>query len=249
MTDTVVVITGASSGIGAALAEHLAKDGAAVVLVARRKAALDAVARRCGDRTLTVTADVTVPDDMARVFAEAVARFGQVDVWVNNAGRGITRPPSALTDADIDDMMLVNVKSVVYAVRAVLPHFKARGRGQIVNVSSVLGRRPWATFRSAYSGAKHFLNAYTAMLREELRESHPGITVSLVSPGVVATEFGVNAVHGGPDSRTLPGAQSPEEVAAVIAGVIRSKAIDVYTRPEYHQLVLDYLAGLTTDPS
>lgn len=249
MADEVVVITGASAGIGAALAERLAKDGAAVVLVARRADVLDAVRARCGDRALAVTADVTRPADMTRVAEAAIARFGHIDVWVNNAGRGITRLPSELTDADIDEMMLVNVKSVVYAVGAVLPHFKARGRGHIVNVSSVLGRRPWALFRSAYSGAKHFLNAYSAMLRDELREPYPGIQVSVVSPGVVATEFGINAVHGGPDSRTFEGAQTAGEVAAVIAGVIRSRAADVYTRPESRQAVLDYLADLAQDPA
>jgi len=248
MADEVVVITGASAGIGAALAERLAKDGAAVVLVARRAEALEAVRARCGDRALAVTADVTRPADMTRVAEAAIARFGHIDVWVNNAGRGITRLPSELTDADIDEMMLVNVKSVVYAVGAVLPHLKARGRGHIVNVSSVLGRRPWALFRSAYSGAKHFLNAYSAMLRDELREAHPGIQVSVVSPGVVATEFGINAVHGGPDSRTFEGAQTADEVAAVIAGVIRSRAADVYTRPESRQAVLDYLAELGQNP-
>lgn len=249
MADEVVVITGASAGIGAALAERLARDGAAVVLVARRAEALEAVRARCGERALAVTADVTRPADMTRVAEAAIARFGHIDVWVNNAGRGITRLPSELTDADIDEMMLVNVKSVVYAVGAVLPHFKARGRGHIVNVSSVLGRRPWALFRSAYSGAKHFLNAYSAMLRDELREPYPGIQVSVVSPGVVATEFGINAVHGGPDSRTFEGAQTADEVAAVIAGVIRSRAADVYTRPESRQAVLDYLADLAQDPA
>lgn len=249
MAETVVVITGASSGIGAALAERLARDGAGVVLVARRPDALDAVRTRCGDRALAVVADVTRREDMARVVADALARFGHIDVWVNNAGRGITRQPSELTDADLDEMMLANVKSVLYGVQAVLPHFKARGRGHIINVSSMLGRAPLATFRSAYSGAKHFVNALTAMLREELKATHPDIQVSLVSPGVVRTEFGVNARHGGPDSRTLPNSQSAEEVAEVIAGVIASRAPDVYTRPGARQMVLDYLAALGRDPS
>ena len=246
--DDVVVITGASRGIGAALAERLARDGATVVLVARNEEALREVASRCGPAAHMLVADVTRPDDVQRVVDDTLARAGRIDVWVNNAGRGITREPSALTDADIDEMMLVNVKSVVYAVRAVLPHFKARGRGHIVNVSSVLGRRPWARFRSAYSGAKHFLNAYSAMLREELSETHPGIQVSLVSPGVVATEFGLNSIHGGPDSRVLPGAQTAAEVADVIAAVIRTRAADVYTRPESRQAVLDYLAELAQNP-
>ncbi len=248
MTGTVVVITGASSGIGAALAERLARDGASVALVARRPDALRAVCERCGANALAIVADVTSRGDVERAVAEAIARFGHIDVWVNNVGRGITRPPSALTDADLDEMMLVNVKSALYGMQEVLPHFKQRGSGHIINVSSVLGRMPMATFRSAYNGAKHFLNALTANVRDELAATHPGIQVSLVSPGVVRTEFGVNAVHGGPDSRTLPNSQSADEVADVVAGVIRSRRADVYTRPGARQLVLDYLSALADDP-
>ena len=105
-------------------------------------------------------------------------------------------------------MMLVNVKSALYGIQAVLPHFRARGRGQIINISSMLGRVPLASFRSAYSASKHALNALTANLRMELRVSHPGIAVSSVHPGIVATEFGLRALHGGVDSRQLPSAQS-----------------------------------------
>ena len=248
MTGTVVAITGASSGIGAALAERLARQGASVALVARRPDALRAVCERCGANALAIVADVTSRGDVERAAAEAIARFGHIDVWVNNVGRGITRPPSALTGADLDEMMLVNVKSALYGMQEVLPHFKQRGSGHIINVSSVLGRMPMATFRSAYNGAKHFLNALTANVRDELAATHPGIQVSLVSPGVVRTEFGVNAVYGGPDSRTLPNSQSADEVADVIAGVIGSRRADVYTRPGARQLVLDYLSALADDP-
>ena len=249
MSDRVVVITGASSGIGAALAERLARDRVSLVLVARREDALKAVRKRCGDTAVAVVADVTRRDEVERVVDEALAAFGHIDVWVNNVGRGITRPPSELTDADIDDMVLANVKTALYGMQAVLPHFKERGRGHVINVSSMLGRMPLALFRSAYSGAKHFLNALTANMRDELRSTHPDIQVSLVSPGIVRTEFGVNAVHGGPDSRTLPNSQSAEDVAEVIAGVIASRAADVYTRPGARQAVLDYLGGLGQDPA
>lgn len=248
MSSQVVVVTGASSGIGAAVAERLSRDGMAVGLVARRADVLTAVASRCGALALPIVADMTVRADAERAAAEALARFGHIDVWINNVGRGITRPATALTDDDIDEMMRVNVKSALYGMQAVLPHFTARGRGHIINVSSVLGRLPMAHFRSAYNGAKHFLNALTANVREDLAASYPGIAVSLVSPGVVRTEFGVNAVHGGPDSRTLPNSQSAEEVAEVIAGVIVSRAPDVYTRAGVKQMVLGYLDGLSADP-
>ena len=248
MNAKVVAITGASSGIGAALAEHLAGRGdVSLALIARRPDALDAVAARCRSaQTLPIVADVTRRADVDRAVEQAIARFGGIDVWINNAGRGITRMPTELTDDEIDDMMRVNVKSVIYGMQAVLPHFKERGHGQIINISSMLGRMPFATFRSAYSAAKHFMNAITAMFRAEVQQTHPGIQISLVSPGVVHTDFGLNAVHGGVDSRQLDG-QSADEVARVIAGVIDSKLPDVYTRPGARDQVANYYATLSVD--
>jgi NAD(P)-dependent dehydrogenase (short-subunit alcohol dehydrogenase family) len=124
-----------------------------------------------------------------------------------------------------------------------LPHFRQRGRGHIINISSMLGRVPFAIVRSAYSASKHALNSLTADLRMELAASHPGIHVSAVHPGVVATDFGLHARHGGLDSRKLPMTQTPEEVAAVIAGVIDQPRADVYTRPGARELVAAYYAA------
>lgn len=242
---TTVVITGASDGIGAALARLLASQGHRVALVARRGDVLAEVADDCGPHALPLVADCTDRAQVNRAAAAAIAHFGQVDAWVNNVGRGITRAPSQLTDDDLDAMMRVNVHSALYGIQAILPHFIARGTGHVVNVSSVLGRMPTATLRSAYCGAKHFLNALTATLRDELAASHPGIAVSLVSPGVVRTEFGANALHGGPDSRTLPFSQGVDEVAAVIADVLDTRAPDVYTAPGTRARVTAYLDGLT----
>jgi NADP-dependent 3-hydroxy acid dehydrogenase YdfG len=247
LADRVVVITGASAGIGASLATLVAARGGRPILVARRAEALGEVAARCGEGALTVVADVTVRADVQRIVDDVLGRHGRIDVWVNNAGRGITRPVSELTDEDVDDMMTINVKSVLYGMQAVLPHFRARGAGHIINVSSMLGRVPLASFRSAYAAAKHAVNALSACLRMELRESAPGIVVSCVHPGVVATEFGLRARHGGVDSRALPGAQPVEEVAAVIADVIERPRADVYTRPGMQKLVVDYFADEDMD--
>ena len=218
MEERVIVITGASSGIGAALAELAGKNNARPVLVARRERELEEARSRSGPHATAQVADVTVRSDVVRVVEQTLSKHGRLDVWVNNAGRGITRTVSALTDEDLDDMFRVNVKSVVYGMQAVLPHFRERGRGHIINVSSMLGRVPFAPVRSAYSASKHALNSLTANLRMELRASHPGIHVSSVHPGVVATDFGKNALHGGIDSRQFPNAQSAEEVAQVISG-------------------------------
>ena len=248
LKDLTVVITGASSGIGAELATQLAAQGARVALVARREDALRDVTKRCGSEALPIVADVTRRDEVQRVVREAIARFGHVDVWVNNVGRGITRIPTELRDEDIDDMMRVNVKSALYGMQEILPHFRERGRGQVVNVSSMLGRLPFATMRSAYNGAKHFLNAITTNFRDEVRQTAPDIEVTLVSPGVVRTDFGRNALHGGVDSRQLPESQSVEEVAAVIVWAIRTGKPDVYTRVGAKQRVIDYFSHVGEDP-
>lgn len=244
-----IIITGASSGIGAALAVQLSARGDRVMLVARREAALQEVVRACGTSSSYVVADVTQRVEVRRVIAEAIAREGHVDVLVNNVGRGITRPVSQLTDDDVEQMMRVNVLSALYGMQEILPHFVERGEGHVVNVSSMLGRVPSAPFRSAYSGAKHFLNAITANFRDELRDAHPDIAVSLVSPPMVATEFGINAVHGGPDSRRFASAQPVDEVAAVIARVIDTREPDVYTRAGLHAQVADYFSETGRDPA
>ena len=243
MQDRVVVITGASAGIGAALAEWVGARGGRPVLVARREKELHEVAARSGPQALAVVADVTKRADHARVVEAALKRFDGIDAWVNNAGRGITRLVSELTDDDIDEMMLVNVKSAVYGVQAVLPHFRERKKGHVVNVSSMLGRMPLAPFRSAYSASKHALNALTASLRAEVRDAYPEIWVSSVHPGIVATEFGRNAKHGGIDSRQMPGAETAEGVAEVIGGVLEHPRADVYTRPGGQQMVAAYYSA------
>jgi short-subunit dehydrogenase len=241
----VVVITGGSSGIGAALARELARRGGyALVLAARREEALQQVARDLGAdlkvgpsnvKTHVVVADVTRRQDVERIRDEAVRVFGQVDVWVNNAGQGITRPILELTDEDVDSIVASNVKSVLYGIQTIVPHFKARGAGHIINISSFLGRVPLATIRSVYSAAKAAVNSLTANLRVDLRRTHPGISVSLVMPGIVANDFNRNAI-GGAAPLPPPGAspmrpQTSEDVAAVIADVIERPVAEVYTNP------------------
>ena len=249
MNPTVVVITGASSGIGAALAEYLGKHTKhQLVLVARRTSALDAVAAKCNGRAAVAGGDMEKREDVRSVAHDAIRQFSGISVWVNNVGRGITRAPSQLTDDDVDSMMRVNVKSALYGMQEVLPHFKERGEGHFINVTSMLARIPHAPHRSAYSASKFYLNGLTAMMRDEVRQTHPNIVFSLVSPGIVATNFGVNAVHGGADSRQFPDAQPADEVAAIIAGVIESKAPDVYTRKGARERVAAHYANIGVDP-
>lgn len=249
MSEKVVVITGASSGIGAAVAELLGRTTQyRLVLVARRKDALDAVAAKCGAKASVVVGDMEKRDDVRSAAESILQHLGHIDVWVNNVGRGISRPPSQLTDDDVDSMMRTNVKSALYGMQEVLPHFKERGNGHFINVSSMLARIPFAVIRSAYSASKFYLNALTAMMRDEVKQTHPNIVFSLVSPGVVATDFGNNAIHGGTDSRNIPDAQSAADVAAIIAGVITSRAPDVYTRKGARDRVAAHYANIGVDP-
>jgi len=230
-----IVITGASSGIGAALASTLAGRGDRVVLAARRADELRALAGRLGSSARAVPTDVTRRADVDRLRDEAIEAFGGIDVWVNNAGRGLSKPAADLTDDELDEMMTVNVKSALYGAQAVLPHFKQRGSGQIVNVSSFLSRVPMASIRAGYSASKAALNSLTANLRMDLAATHPGIHVTLVMPGLVATEFAKNAVYGTPPFNPAagggPGTQSADDVAAAIAGAIDNPVAEVYTNP------------------
>lgn len=243
MKDKVIVITGASTGIGAAVAAVAIARGAKVVLAARREAELAAVAAELGANALPVVTDVTVRADHERLCARAIERFGRVDCWINNAGRGISRLVSQLSDADLDDMMTVNLKSVLYGIQAVLPQLKQQRSGHIMTISSMLSRMPLAPQRSAYSAAKAAVNLLMGSLRLELRAEFPELHVTTVLPGIVATDFGKHALHGGIDSRQAPGAQPVEEVAAIIVDAIAQPRADVYTRPQMKDMLVRYYSA------
>jgi len=242
--ERVAVITGASSGIGAALARRLGRNNFRLVLAARRAAALRAVAADIGGGCRSVVADVTRREDVNRLRDEAVTAFGGVDVWVNNAGRGINASVLELTDEQFDEMMAVNVKSALYGMQAIVPHFQERGGGHLINVSSFLSRVPIATYRSAYNAAKAALNALTANLRMDLRQSFPRIHVSLVMPGMVTTEFARNAIGGTPAvtwaSSSGPQIQSADDIAVAIDSLIASPREELYTQRGQPDTVVRY---------
>jgi short-subunit dehydrogenase len=246
MKDKTIVITGASAGIGAALARLCGARGAHVVLAARRGGELAAVAEDAGPDALAVEADLTNRHDAERVRDEAVRVFERVDVWVNNVGRGIVRPVMALTDEDLDAMIDVNVRSALYGMQSIVPHFQQRGDGHLINVSSFLGKIPLAPVRSAYSAAKAMLASLTASMRMDLLRSHPNVHVSLIVPGVVTTDFGKHALGMPPDVpfTLAPGtpSQTADEVAAVIAEVIDHPVAERLTNPAQQEVWLRYAA-------
>ena len=175
-------------------------------------------------------------------------------MWVNNVGRGINVPVLELTEEQFDQMMAVNVKSALYGMQAIVPHFQERRQGHVINVSSFLGRVPIATYRSAYNAAKAALNALTANLRMDLRRAYPGIHVSLVMPGMVTTEFARNALGGTPTvswaaassagaagaAAAPPRVQVPEAVADAIAALIAEPREELYTQPVQSEQVRRY---------
>ena len=185
--DTVVAITGASSGIGAATAEYLADRGAHVVLGARRQDRLDEVVRSIearGGSAVAVPTDVTSRADLERLVALAVERFGRLDVLVSNAGSMAISPFDDLRIDDWDAMFATNVTSVLNGIAAALPVFRRQRSGQFVNVASTaayLVRSP----QGVYAATKTAVKVLTEGLRQE---SGPDLRVTLVSPGFTDTE-------------------------------------------------------------
>lgn len=185
----VVIVTGASSGIGEATARRLARAGARVVVSARRPERLETLARELdpsGANVLAVAGDVTNPADRENLVAAARRKFGRIDALVNNAGYG-TRGPVELVSVDaIRKNFETNLFSLIALTQLVLPEMRDRGSGRVVNIGSVAGRiaRPLS---SIYDSTKHALEAVTDGLRGELKPF--GVQVSLIRPGFILTEF------------------------------------------------------------
>lgn len=185
--DKVVLITGASSGIGAAIASELGAAGAKVVLGARRTDRLDALAeeiRRCGGEVLTRRLDVTDRADVAAFAKAARETFGRVDVIVNNAGVMPLSPMASLKVEEWDRMIDVNIKGVLYGVAAVLPEMTERGSGHIINIASI-GALSVVPTAAVYCATKYAVRA----ISEGLRQENNKIRVTCVYPGVVESEL------------------------------------------------------------
>ncbi|MGO1076171.1 SDR family oxidoreductase [Inquilinus sp. CA228] len=188
MEGKVIAVTGASSGIGEAVARHFARAGAAVMLGARRLHRLEVLAdeiRRDGGRVALQRLDVTRREDAEAFVQAAVAQFGRLDVIVNNAGVMPLSPVAELKVDEWDRMVDVNLKGVLYGVAAALPVFLAQGSGHIVNVTSVADRRVVPT-AAVYSATKYAVRAFSEGLRQEIGG---GIRVTVVAPGATESEL------------------------------------------------------------
>jgi NADP-dependent 3-hydroxy acid dehydrogenase YdfG len=190
IADKVVVITGASSGIGESTAKLLARHGAKVVLGARRKDRIGAVVKEISDaggKAIGFAADVTTRAEVEALIQGAVDSFGHVDVIVNNAGIMPIAPMAALKVEEWDRMIDVNIKGLLYAVAAVLPIMQKQKQGHIINMASVFGIKVFAPGATVYCATKSAVRALTEGLRMELHSQN--IRCTMVSPGAVATEL------------------------------------------------------------
>ena len=185
----VVVITGASSGLGEAAARHLSAQGATVVLGARRADRIQSLARELtarGGKALAVTTDVTHRDQVKKLVEAAVQTYGRVDVMLNNAGLMPQSPLDRLKIDEWDRMIDVNIKGVLYGIAAALPYMKQQKAGHIINVSSVAGHKVHAG-GAVYAATKHAVRALSEGLRQEVKPYN--IRTTVISPGAVATEL------------------------------------------------------------
>lgn len=188
LKNKVVIITGASSGIGEATALRLAEHGARVVLGARGKDRLEALAARITDRggeAVYASTDVRKREDLDRLVALACERYGQLDVLVSNAGVMPISPLDDLRVADWEDMIDVNIKGVLYGIAAALPVFRKQGFGHFVNTASTAGHKTVPN-QSVYSGTKFAVRAISEGLRQEAGDK---LRVTVISPGIVQTNF------------------------------------------------------------
>ncbi|MFD1417739.1 SDR family oxidoreductase [Companilactobacillus keshanensis] len=187
----VVVITGASSGIGEATAKLLAKDGAKLVLGARRENRLKDIAKsieKLGGEAAYQSTDVTDDDQVESLAKLAIEKFGRIDVWLNNAG---IMPQSILSEKKITDwnnMIDINIKGTLYGIGAAIPYMDKQKSGHIINVSSVAGHTAHQG-SAVYSATKFAVRAISESLRQEMVDAKNNVRVTVISPGAINTEL------------------------------------------------------------
>ncbi|GAB3946638.1 SDR family oxidoreductase [Spirosoma harenae] len=250
MNDKVVLITGASSGIGRALAFAFGREGARIVICARKADALQSVNQElttAGIDVLSLTADVSVESDVKRLIEQTIAHFGRLDILINNAGISMR---SMLIDTDpsvIQKVMDINFMGTVYATRYALPHIQ-QAKGSIVGISSIAGYRGLPV-RSGYSASKFAMNGFLEAVRTELL--HTGVHVLTACPGFTASNIRVSALdaHGqakGETMRDESSMMSAEECANHILRAVkaRKRELILTTQGKFTVFINKWLPGL-----
>jgi short-subunit dehydrogenase len=226
LTGRVAVVTGASMGIGEAIAKLFADSGASVVLLSRDTARAEAARARVGhpDRTLALSCDVRNREEIDRVLSLTLHHFHRIDIWINNAGHGLLDSVASMDPTAFRDMFDTNFFGTVAAMQAAIPVMRDQGSGTIINISSVAGHIP-LPYHAAYSATKFAMNAIGKGARVELKDA--GINVLTVCPGFVATDFAANVVRGKETRVVRPASArgiSAERVArAVLRGYLGKK--------------------------
>ena len=222
----IVVVTGASMGIGEAIARTFAEQGASVVMLSRDTSRAEAARSRVGfpDRTVALSCDVRHSEEIDRVLALTLHHFKRIDVWINNAGHGLLDSVAQVDMQAVQDLFETNFFGALSAMQAVIPVMRQQGGGAIINISSVAGHIP-LPFHSIYSASKFALNAMGKAAGAELKKD--GIHVLTVCPGYVRTAFGENAVRGNELKTVRPGRVrgiTAERVArATLQGYLKQK--------------------------
>ena len=222
----VVVITGASMGIGEAMAKIFGAEGASVVLLSRDTARAEAARARIGllDRTVAFSCDVRNSEEIDRVLALTLHHFRRIDVWINNAGQGLLDSVAQMEAQAYHELFETNFFGALSAMQAVIPIMRQQGEGTIINISSVAGHIP-LPFHAAYSASKFALNAIGKAAGIELKKDN--IHVLTVYPGYVRTDFGKNAARGRemkmvrPDS--VRGVSAERVARATLRGYLKRK--------------------------
>lgn len=229
--DKVVLITGASGGIGQATARLLTERGARIILAARREVRLRQSESELPG-SLAVVADVSRPADIEKLVQRSIVHFGRIDVLVNNAGQGLHVPIEDIKLDDYQAIMALNVYGPLLLMQAVVPHMRRQGGGVIVNVSSGTTKMMLPGV-GAYASTKAALNMLSQTAREEFA-AH-GISVNLIYPYITETEFHRNlrasSPHDAATRRALPPGYSPEFVARYILHSIVSGETEIVLRP------------------
>ena len=221
LANKVVLITGASMGIGEALARVFSAEGARLALAARSLGRLEALAKSLPTEAISIEADMSQAEAARAMVEKTVAHFGRIDILINNAGVGMYASVAEMKPAEFEHLVATNWLGPVYAIQAAVPHMRRQGGGQIINISSVAGKVaiPWM---GAYCSSKFALNALSDSLRMELRPER--IHVLLVCPGRIATPFTENAYKDFATRPLRPGGITADRLArAILRASLRRK--------------------------
>lgn len=232
LNEQVIVLTGASSGIGRETALRLARRGATLVLAARNEGALREVAAQIaaeGGTAQVVVTDVADRDQVEQLAERAMERFGRIDTWINDAGVSVYATVADATLDEIERVIQVNLLGPIYGCKAALARMRPRGEGTLINVGSGISERA-VPLQAPYAASKHGLKGFTDALRMELEHAKSGISVTLIMPASINTPFfdHARAKLDGRAPRPIPPVYEPAAVAEAIVAAVESPRRDIY---------------------